>query len=227
MFCPVCKAEYRLGFKECSDCGVPLVENLDDASAPSNDAEAQESAELLWTGTQTRLFSEICRALDDARLPYHKASRDVGPLPGLTQSVFAVFVHRGDFGAAKAVLEDLQRQREFRPSAMDDHADENEPNEALSAGGEIPEAEEAESNALENQSREFVPEYFNPEDATVEVWSGADPGMAEALRLSLRENGIGSTVTRGAGGTRVSVLPADEPRAREIIREIIEAASPQ
>jgi hypothetical protein len=28
MFCPECKAEYREGFKKCSDCNVDLVEQL-------------------------------------------------------------------------------------------------------------------------------------------------------------------------------------------------------
>ncbi len=28
MYCPDCSAEYREGFKECSDCHVPLVEEL-------------------------------------------------------------------------------------------------------------------------------------------------------------------------------------------------------
>ncbi len=28
MFCPECRAEYREGFYECSDCRVPLVDHL-------------------------------------------------------------------------------------------------------------------------------------------------------------------------------------------------------
>lgn len=28
MYCPVCKAEYRQGFDECSDCQIPLVDEL-------------------------------------------------------------------------------------------------------------------------------------------------------------------------------------------------------
>ena len=227
MFCPACKAEYRLGFTECSDCGVPLVENLDDASAQFNEPEAQESAELLWTGTQRSLFSTICRALDDANLFYHKASRDVGPLPGLTQLVFAIFVHRRDHDAAEAILQDLQRQRDFRPSAMEDDDEQLEPNKALEEESEVLADDDEESSAPADQSREFVPDDFNPEDATVEVWSGAENTMAEALHVSLRENGIGSVVARDAGTTRVSVPPADEPRAREIIREVVEAAPPQ
>jgi hypothetical protein len=30
MFCPLCRSEYREGFTECSDCGVPLVPELPD-----------------------------------------------------------------------------------------------------------------------------------------------------------------------------------------------------
>src|SRR5262245_59570948 len=28
MFCPVCRSEYRVGFTECAECKVPLVESL-------------------------------------------------------------------------------------------------------------------------------------------------------------------------------------------------------
>jgi len=28
VFCPNCRAEYRPGFTECADCGVPLVHEL-------------------------------------------------------------------------------------------------------------------------------------------------------------------------------------------------------
>lgn len=30
MFCPMCRAEYRTGITECADCGIPLVDSLDD-----------------------------------------------------------------------------------------------------------------------------------------------------------------------------------------------------
>ena len=33
MFCPTCRAEYRPGFTECADCGVPLVYELPEAQS--------------------------------------------------------------------------------------------------------------------------------------------------------------------------------------------------
>ena len=32
MFCPTCEAEYRPGFTDCADCGVPLVYELPEES---------------------------------------------------------------------------------------------------------------------------------------------------------------------------------------------------
>ena len=42
MFCPNCKAEYRPGFTECADCGVPLVYELpeEEALSPIQDRDA-------------------------------------------------------------------------------------------------------------------------------------------------------------------------------------------
>jgi hypothetical protein len=39
MFCPQCKAEYRVGFKRCSDCDVELVDHL--PPDPPRDVEPQ------------------------------------------------------------------------------------------------------------------------------------------------------------------------------------------
>jgi hypothetical protein len=46
------------------------------------------------------------------------------------------------------------------------------------------------------------------------------------LISSLRENGIGSTVDDSEGKHRIRVMPSSEKRAREIIREVVEASMP-
>ena len=39
MFCPKCRAEYREGFFECSDCQIPLVEQLPEEKEGEPDLE--------------------------------------------------------------------------------------------------------------------------------------------------------------------------------------------
>ena len=39
MFCPKCKAEYRVGFLRCSDCHVDLVEHLPAEKPPAEEAK--------------------------------------------------------------------------------------------------------------------------------------------------------------------------------------------
>jgi thiol-disulfide isomerase/thioredoxin len=51
-WCPNCKAEYQEGYTECSDCGIPLVESLEDKSehieyVPFFQADDKELAEKL------------------------------------------------------------------------------------------------------------------------------------------------------------------------------------
>src|SRR5437773_2639383 len=52
MFCPKCKAEYRAGFRRCSDCDVELVDHLP-AEAP---AAVRPNAELVVVRTFANAF---------------------------------------------------------------------------------------------------------------------------------------------------------------------------
>jgi hypothetical protein len=65
-----------------------------------------------------------------------------------------------------------------------------------------------------------------PEDATVTVWSGDDESRREMLTASLNENRIRCRWEKRANKFTLFVQPDDESRAREIIREVIEAAPP-
>src|SRR5579863_9139102 len=102
MFCPNCKAEYRDGFTQCADCGVALVRRLDYAAVPSNSPKLPDGPELLWTGTDEGLAAHIESALDSAQISHHERARDSGMLPGLSQPVYAIFIHARDHQAAHA-----------------------------------------------------------------------------------------------------------------------------
>jgi hypothetical protein len=68
-------------------------------------------------------------------------------------------------------------------------------------------------------------EWF-PEDATVEVWSG-DPKDAWMLEMSLKENEIPFRSETQNENMRLFVVPGQEVRAREIVREILESSPPE
>jgi hypothetical protein len=71
------------------------------------------------------------------------------------------------------------------------------------------------------------PANWCPEDATVEIWEGDHAEMGELLAASLGENQVHSRVADIGRGYRLYVLPADETRAREIVREVVEGVPPE
>ncbi len=65
MYCPICKAEYRVGFEQCSDCLAKLA-SLDEATTAK--------VRLLWKGTTRSRFDEIVGDLRDAGIPHNARS---------------------------------------------------------------------------------------------------------------------------------------------------------
>ncbi|HEV7503707.1 MAG TPA: DUF2007 domain-containing protein [Thermoanaerobaculia bacterium] len=77
MFCPECRGEYREGFTECADCGVPLVETLPE---PETDQASDAGlVALLRTGDPNELaFAES--VLTEADIPFVKKGEGVQDL---------------------------------------------------------------------------------------------------------------------------------------------------
>jgi hypothetical protein len=227
MFCPVCKLEYRPGFTRCNDCDVPLVASLDDAAVHTNapgPAQEPDAPELLWTGTDSGISGAIAEALDAANIPHHERTRDVGPLPGLSKPVYAIIIHARHRAAAQTVIENVRSQLEA-PQQDTDVDDSGSPSQGSNAPTDaLPEAEDADDSFA--PEHDYVPEDFDPDEATSEVWSGTDADTKDMLISSLRENGIGSAVVDSEGKHRILVMPSSEKRAREIIREVVEASMP-
>ena len=51
--------------------------------------------------------------------------------------------------------------------------------------------------------------------------------MARMFESCLRENGIGCVITAASDATKVFVLPNRKARAKEIIREVMDATPPE
>lgn len=65
MFCPNCRTEYRQGFTLCSDCGVPLVPQLE----PDSEPEYVELVSVFKSNNQADLL--IAKSLlEDAGIEY-------------------------------------------------------------------------------------------------------------------------------------------------------------
>jgi len=177
----------------------------------------------LWSGTDAGMAELIIGELDQAGIPHHSQTRDVGLLPGLTHPVIAIFIPGVHHDAAHAALEAAQRESETgtqtpgagTPSSETDSEDASD--ELLGVDDETDGANSAAETDAEN---------YDPDQATAEVWSGGDADTKDMLIASLRENGIESEVA-GNGEFRIRVMPSAQSRAREIIREVIEATPPQ
>jgi len=81
-------------------------------------------------------------------------------------------------------------------------------------------------DAIADANEWLGPRY--PEDATAEVWSGeeAEKDTREMIEMSLRENDLLCRSEEENGRVKLMVLPEDEGRARQIVREIVDGAPP-
>lgn len=61
MFCPLCKAEFRQGFTQCSDCRLPLVATQQEAD--------QQTVMPVWKGGSKSEFEAVLTALQNAQIP--------------------------------------------------------------------------------------------------------------------------------------------------------------
>jgi hypothetical protein len=87
---------------------------------------------------------------------------------------------------------------------------------------------DGEAKLEEETTRVSTPdnEGWYPEDATAEVWEGEPAEARETIEMSLQENDIRTRWELQDEKPQLFVLPEDEERATEIVREIIEGRPP-
>lgn len=219
MFCPVCRYEFRRGFTKCNECGVDLVDTLpaeDEASEAGKASAQMVSPTLLWRGYDNSTFNDIRMALDSAAIPYNREELDARLLYTDAYNPLEIWVPAASMPNAQKVLDELLSSKE---SNALDVENEDDASAALPAeDGEGPDDIRAENVARE----------LDPEDATAEIWSGADATTAEMLKSCLAEIGVACYVDRPeSGNLAVRVLPDDEKRASSIVRQVVEGVPPE
>jgi hypothetical protein len=216
MFCPLCKAEYREGFTRCATCDADLVDASPGGLPPSDSGENPEDASyiLLWRGENSLTYAAIQDALVEAHIHWrenpprnHNAPLMLGlPTDFEARFGFEILVPAKELEKAQPYLQKVLVQESEEPSVQ---AKEEEPD----LWAESPEPE--------------FPEKWNPEDATVELWSSDDAEKVQFFVDTFRENGGASrTLQDDSGRICVLVRPNDESRAREILCEITEGTPP-
>ena len=225
MFCPQCKAEYRQGFTHCADCDVDLIDSLlpesPFASGSGDDefAGREDKLRLIWKGNNQAGCLGVCRDLIQAEIPYKvaqtPAARDFGMR---VKWLYEIGVPDGDHERAKELLGTEGAFTDSCSGEEDEEAQSADNGESLPTDDSPPDAE------VRNDS--YLKPWY-PEDATAKIWSQSGDDISSGVVMALKENLIHCRLDRRDGFSNVFVLPEDEPRAREIVREITEGEPPQ
>lgn len=211
MICPICKCEYIKGVTQCADCGIPLVDTLD--AAP--ETTERPAVISVWEGGDPGERAAVSEALEEAGIPVVDQEA-AGHLffPSMNPKS-DIFVSAENLDRAKKVLADLE--------ACDGP-------EELSEGE--PDSEELpESDATDEREEDGVEADPSKEwrevDPAAEVWRGNDEDVADTLSTCLREVGIDSHKILAARIWRLVVRPQKEARAKEVVREVVDASPPE
>jgi hypothetical protein len=238
MICPKCKAEYRDGFTVCADCDVKLVGELpapkvsgravagDTAREEFGSAEPGNTGDLdgedpfcaFWQGEDSRVHAELCAVLEEAGIPVKTVRREDHLFRLSATSALKIGVPFSMYEKAESAVMEAFRTDEGEMESM----------RLLKAPKEEKDDEEDdEPEAVARAGANFDPETFAPEDATAEIWHGADRYLAEFLANSMATNEIHCRWDKEGEQQRLLVLPGDAERGREIVREVADAAPPE
>jgi hypothetical protein len=231
MVCPKCKSDYRQGFTRCVDCDVDLVsENSPDALASRREPTPGDPSEdpfcSFWKGEDPRVHADLCSVLDEAGIPHNTVCRRDHLFNLSNFSSFEVGVPFSLFQKAELAI-----QNAFGTEDEEDRETLNVPRLIPSESptsiqkllAQITPSEEESSPGPPTSGEES--EWF-PEEATVRVWNAAAGEPGDFLVAALHENGIRCRLET-ASRSSLYVLPEDEPRALEIVREVVEGRPPE
>jgi len=199
MFCPECKGEYRDGFTRCADCDINLVDHL-----PEPEVAISDGVREVWAGEDQGQCVAVCRQLRAADIPFRVFQQDEQVFMSAYAS-FKIGVPPDLYDQAKEmigsdgpeIVDGAEQQQEVELPAEDDAA------------------------TTDDGDDDWDPGNWFPEDATVEIWSEKAEKNTWMIESCLRENHIHARTDKlDDGSRRVFVMPDDERRAGEIVREI-------
>lgn len=169
----------------------------------------QGSLVLLWAGEDPALHAALLEQLEAVDIPFSDKTlgddevaptADPLPIDWKPRFGFEVAVLSPDLPAAQEILETLLSEE---PVDLEIPAQDGAP------------------------SKEPPLIYATEEHPTVEVWRGNDERISQFLTAALQENEIPMHLDLSGDQTGINVSAANEMRAREIVREIVEGGPPE
>ena len=212
MICPNCKCEYIRGVTQCAECGVALVDSLE--SPEANPAEDVRIV-AIWRGNDPAECERVKEALDNADIPFTApdSKSHFSFLP--TEPTMEILISDADREKARKILLELEGRVD---------PDELTPEEIELLA--LPESNSPDSDDQTAQPPD-ASDNWDEDDPVAEVWNGDQEDFADTLTACLREIGIGSRKLSEASRWRLVVRPEQEARAKEIVREVVEASPPE
>jgi hypothetical protein len=204
-----------------------------------------------WRGDDPRIHAELCELLEHEGIPHKTVRREDHLFILNSRSAFQLGVPFSLFEKAEAVIKEAygtvgepEDVRRLLPSGRNHAAEAGTfapwldvaTGYARMAGAGSRQAETSASSFPETpleprQTERFEtgwdPEKWFEEDATMEVWAGDQPELAEFIAASLQTNQIHSRIDQLNGKCSLFVLPGNEAQAREIVREVVEGIPPE
>ncbi len=204
MFCPQCKAAYRPGFTHCPDCDVDLVAELPKTPDGQNEPPGRGSFRSIWKGDDEGACVNICADLRQKGIPFRVTQHRYQYFKSV-EIRLQIAVPPDSFGRAMEIVG--KRQLDFTDDADDQRV------------MEIPAQDAQGGDDTIDEDQQRTP--WRPTDATVEVFVEGGAESASLVESCLLENHISARIDVSKDGSRrLFVMPQDESRAREIVREL-------
>jgi hypothetical protein len=186
----------------------PKFQESVDSAVAAYDAAPFGSVVSLWEGEDLALYETLLDRLDHAKIRYY--SQPLGVFPGVRRGSAFPIQPLARFGYHVAVLSsELAAAMDILEGLL-----EEEPEDVALAES----AEPVARRASREKSRE---------EPTLRLWTGEDEPFASFLEAALSENDIRPRIETDGKQREFYVCPSEEARAREIIREILEASPPE
>ena len=200
---------------QCSDCGVPLIDSLNQLNQKNAAPLEHSGVVAVWAGNDPAECIAVKDALTKAEIPFVDQSSNAYFIFRSMRPKMEICVPLMDEERARKTLLGFQGSLDL---------DELTPEEIASL--ELPESND-DSQDEEAIMQSGAGEDWDEDEPVSEVWKGDDENFANTLIACLRENGIPSHKIAEGSRWRLVVRPEQEARAKEIVREVVEARPPE